>query len=55
MGVPGRHIFFLDPSFPSFKISTVTIPFSIFLTTAEMLPSANKIFFPIAVVLAKSV
>ena len=39
-------MFFLDPSLPSFIIWTVTIPFSIFLTTDSMFPSANNIFFP---------
>jgi hypothetical protein len=46
MATPGRHIFFLLPSFPSLRISTVTMPFSTFFTTDEMLPSANRIFFP---------
>lgn len=50
---PGKHIFFLFPILPSFWISTVTKPFSIFLTIPTIDPSAIKICLPIPVALVK--
>jgi hypothetical protein len=46
MFTPGRHMFFLLPNLPSFRIYTVTISPYTFFTTELMLPSANRIFRP---------
>lgn len=53
IGLPGKHMFFFSPIFPSFITYMVTIPAYIFFTIPKTAPSAIKIFFPTPVVLAK--